>query len=128
MTQPLTTQALADLTSSQLLEKLDELKGQAFSLGHEMAEAEMLFKTKKELLPSMLAEFKAHQYDQGLKGQEALTYALKAPAYIDMVLEAQQYGHKFRLKEVEYRAVIKSLEALTAISFVRNNELKLARG
>ena len=43
MTLPLTSRDLADLTSYQLFEKLDELKSEAYRLGHEMAEAEKAF-------------------------------------------------------------------------------------
>ena len=124
---PLTTQQLTNLNSSELLHKLDELKNAAFALGHEMAEAEKAFKDVKEMMPSYLAEQQIYCQGEDMTLSEAKVYALSHPIYTEKILEMNELGKTYRLKEVEFRGIMKSLDCLQAIAFVRNNELKLAR-
>ena len=124
----MTTNDLSALTSSQLLEKLDELKDRAYVLGYEMVEAETLYKNEKELLPILLAERQSKFMEScGVSVSVAKVQALAHEDYKKSVCRMNAFGHDYRLKESEYKAIIKSLDVLTAISYVRNNELKLAR-
>lgn len=123
-----TSQDLSNLTSSQLFEKLDELKAEAVHLGREMAEAEFEHKKVKELLPIFLAQIQALYLAEGKKITESEVFAKSSSDYREKVESANQLGFAYREKEAHFKAVLKSIEAITAISFVRNSELKLARG
>ena len=129
MTLRLTSRDLADLTSYQLFEKLDELKSEAYRLGHEMAEAEKAFKDEKELLPVVLAEIQSNYIDCHEYGvTEAGVHARANSSYRSKLERCNELGHTFRLKEVAYKATMESIKAIQAIAYVRNGELRLARG
>ena len=129
MTQFLTAEQLTSLDSSELLLKLDELRHAALTVGHEMADAEKRYKDTKELLPVFLAEIQSlYMETYTAPANIAKVKALAHSEYKMWLEKANELGHAYRLKEVEYRAVIKSLEALTGIAYVRNTEMKLARG
>lgn len=121
------TEEMANLTSSQLLLVVQEARDSAIHLGLKWAEATKKFKDLRELMPSFLAEFHMRYRKDFETVTEARTAALADKKYQEKVEEMNRAEHEARLLEVEYKAHIKTLEALSAISYVRNNELKLAR-
>lgn len=123
------TEELTNLTSSQLINLVDESRQAAVELGVKWAEANKKFKDLKELMPSFLAEIQLEVKKKGFveSMNEAKLEALSMGSYQEKVKEMNEAEHQTRLLEVEYKAHIKTLEALSAISYVRNNELKLAR-
>lgn len=121
------TEDLVNLTSSDLLSVVQEARDSAITLGAKWAEANKRFKDLKELMPSYLAEIHMQLRSVYETVSEARTAALANQAYQKKVKEMNEAEHETRLLEVEYKAHIKTLEALSSISYVRNNELKLAR-
>lgn len=122
-----TSQELTSLPSYELLHKLEELRHAAAEIGYQWAEADKSYKDAKELLPCVLAEYTRHYSTVGVKSTEARVKALADKMYQEKVKEMNQLEYAARLKEVEYKGLMKSIEALTSIAYVRNNELKLAR-
>ena len=121
------TEEMTNLTSSELLLVVQEARDSAINIGVRWAEANKRFKDLKELMPSFLAEFHMVYRKDFETVTEARTAALADTKYQEKVKEMNTVEHETRLLEVEYKAWIKTLEAISAISYVRNNELKLAR-
>lgn len=125
--QPQTAEELSELTSSQLLHKLDEVRHGVFQAGYDHAAAEKKFNDLKALMPSFLAEYQAHYSKPGVGPTEARAKALADKGYQEKVKEMNIAEYEARLLEVEYKGWMESIKALTAIGYVRNSELKLAR-
>ena len=125
MNNQMSSEELGELNSEALLRRLDEAREQARKLGYEWVEAEKAYKDARELLPSVLAEFVRLHMTPGMKAGEGKLRALADRSYQFKVKDMNQLEYAARLKEVEYRGWMESIKALTAISYVRNNELKL---
>lgn len=119
------TQDLIDMSSSQLMQLMDELRHNCSLAGCEWAEATKAYKDIKDLLPSILAQIQACFVTQGNSLSEARMLALSHNKYMEKIKEANELEFLAKEKEVTYKSFLKSIEALAAISYVRNNELKL---
>ena len=120
---------LTNLTSSELLHKSDELRGWVIKKGQEHAEANQKYKDIKELMPSILAQFQDY-YATKVMGIKPAMVKIKAqadPQYMAKIKEMNQLEYEANMKEIEYKAWYASLKNIESISYVRNNELKLAR-
>jgi hypothetical protein len=116
---------LVNLTSFDLMKLLDELRHQVTLAGCSYAELNKEYKDIKELLPSTLATIQLKYSSH--KAAEAKVLALADAQYQGKIRRMNEAEYQMRLKEVEYRSLLKSIEALTSIGYVRNGELKLAR-
>lgn len=120
------SEELAALDSRDLLLKLDELKELAREKGLLFADSEHNAESKKALLPCILAELARILMDEKhVKINEAKLIAQGMPEYIKAVKDASSAQLEANKLKAEYRGIIESLRALTAISYVRNSELKL---
>lgn len=117
-----------DLNSSQLFDELARLRADAVRLGVLWVEKDAIFKAKRETLMSKLAIIQGNfMVDLGHKISEARITALGSKEYIEEIQAMVAAERESELVKVEYKAAMKSIEAITAIAYVRNNELKLAR-
>lgn len=119
---------LINLTSSELMAKLDEVKDLTMILGATMAEKKMIFRKKKELLPVKLASITI-ELSQGYKGTGTMlkNKALASAQYETAVNELASAERDFLASESEYKGAYETIKAIGSISWVRNSELKLAR-
>lgn len=124
---PKTSEELVQLSSSELLMKLDELREAANKAGYEWVEAKKKYEDYEEIMPSLLATYQVSFMDGKMTMAEAKARALADQGYKDKVKEMTQAQYEYGLKEVEYKGLMKSLDALTSISYVRNSELKTFR-
>ena len=127
MNQAMTTDELIELTSEQLLFRMDEIRHAAVTASVKWAELNKEFKDYKELLPSYLAMIQSAHLSEGNSASEAKAKALASQAYqnrIKAMNEAELDAEKAR---AEYRGLMASLEALKSIAYVRNAEIKLSR-
>lgn len=122
-----TPEELTNLNSSQLLHKVDELKDRVIKLGYEHAEADKKYHDLKALMPSFLAEYQAHYSGPGVNATTAKYRALGDKGYQEKIKQMTLAEYEARLLYVEHQANLESLRSITAISFLRNNEIKLAR-
>jgi len=127
MTNPLRTSDLKDLNSFQLMELVEESREAAIRMGTEYVEANKRFKDLKELMPSFLAEIHLLCLEKNITSTKAKLEAISAKEYQSKVKEMNEAERKARLLEVECKAHLKTLEALSAISYVKNQELKMLR-
>ncbi len=118
---------LTNLTSSELLLVVQEARDSAIQIGVRWADANKRYKDLKELMPSFLAALQLKYRCDFDTVAEAKSAALAHGHYQEKIEKMNEAEHETRLLEVEYKAHIKTLEAVSAISYVRNNELKLAR-
>lgn len=127
--QPLTRNTIFDLSSRELLNKLDEYRQLASECCADWAEKKVAYGGKKDLLNSHLAAIQIDFQDRYPKKSqtELKTMALASPEYIKLVTEMTQAHFELSKAEGEYKGLMKSLDALTAISYVVNNEVKLSR-
>ena len=128
MNNPMSAEQLAGLNSEELLSQLDKLKHAAFTLGPEMAQAELRYRQAKDLLPIYLARIQEEQLAQGRRVTEAGVLARASVIYQTYVESANELGAKHAEKEAHFKAILKSIDALQSIGWVRHQELKLARG
>lgn len=119
------TEELTALNSSQLLEKLDELRETARCLGLRWAEAEKYYKDLKELMPCFLAETQAYYLTPGANTTTARMRALADKTYQGKIKEMNIAEHEARKLEVEYKGIFESLKAITAIAYLRNREIQI---
>lgn len=123
-----TVEELTNLTSTQLLIKLDELRPVVVKLGHQVAEADKRYHDLKELMPSILAEFQQlYSEDKSLKPYMVKIKALADKDYQGKIKEMNELEYRAKMISLEYRGYIESIKALTAIGYVRNSELKIER-
>lgn len=121
------SEELVGMTSSELLGLLDEARDAARIAGLKWAEAEKEFKDAKELLPSIFAEYARLYSVAGAKAHDIRWKVAADKGYQAKVKEMNQLEYAARLCEVEYKGWMRTMECLKSISYVRNNELKLAR-
>lgn len=127
--EPLTAQQLSELSSRELLMKLDELKAMAIEKGAAWAEAKEKFRNLDRLTETILAEFQREYFkqDPDLGVTKAKVMALCNPNYKVHLKKVNEAEKEANLLQAEFAIMKKAIEALTAIGFVRNNELKLSR-
>lgn len=121
----MTTDQLRGLNAMDLLNKASELRESAVRLGAEWAESQKRHHDLKEMMPSFLAA--AQLSFIGFSPSQAKVNALASKPYQEKLMEMTEAERKARLLEVEYRATMKLLDSISAVSFLRNNELKLER-
>lgn len=125
MSQPQTAEELTNLTSSELLERLDEIRDAAIRAGNAWAEAEKTYNDLKEMMPSFLAEYQMNYSSSSPTVTAARVRALADKEYRAKITAMNKAEYEARLKEVEYKSWNESLKVLTSISYLRNSELKL---
>jgi len=125
--KPKTSDELSQLDSSELLMRLDELRDAAQKAGLEWVEAKKKYEDCQELLPSILATYQVAIMNDKMTMAEAKARALADDGYKQNVKAMTQAQYEAHLKEVEYKGLMKSLDVLTSISYVRNSELKTFR-
>ena len=121
------TEELINLDSSQLLKVSDKVRQKCIEIGVKWAEANKRYKDLKELMPSKLAACQISLMLPGVKDSTAKITALSSKEYQDELKKMNCAEFEAELLRVEYKAWVKSLEALTSIGCVRNQEMKLAR-
>lgn len=125
MNEQKTAEELSTLSSSELLFKLDELREMAREAGYAAAEADKHYKDLKELMPSFLAQYVSHHSGPGINVTQSRNRALADKGYMDKIKEMNIAEYEARLAEVQYKGWMESIKALTAIAYVRNQEMKL---
>ena len=125
--ETLTTEEFCNLTSEQLLFKMDELRHLASELGCQWAEANHAYRAIEKQLPSILAEIQLIYIESGNKTQEAKVKALADTRYRQKMQEFVNLERTAELIKVEYRALVESLKTLQSIGYVKNSELRLSR-
>ena len=116
-----------NMTSDQLIDFVFKLRSDVEVYGTLMAEKNKAYKDIKELLPSKLAIIQSDYLAVGKNTSESKIRALANKIYRDEITLMNELGFEFQVAEVRYKASLRSLEAMQAITYVRNNELKLAR-
>lgn len=127
--EQMTPQEMAELTSSELLQVMFTLRKDATKMGCKWAEIKAEHAKLKKLLPHCLSVLTRGYLNDNpdWSVSYAKTFSTADVAYrkaVEVMVEAEKEA---RLLEVEYKATMKSLDALTSIGYVRNSELKLAR-
>jgi len=126
--EQLTAEELLNLTSSQLLHKMEELRHLAVKFGGEWVEKQHLYRGFKEMMPSFLAVIQSEIMNkQHIKKDEAKVIALADNGYREKITLMNNAEKEMELADIKYRGVMKSIECLTSISYVRNSEMKLSR-
>ena len=121
------TEELINLDSSQLLKVSDEVRQKCIEIGAKWAEANKRYRDLKELMPSKLATYQMGFMLPGITQTTAKITALSSEGYQDAIREMNTAEFEAELLHVEYRAWMRSLEVLTSIGYVKNQEMKLAR-
>lgn len=119
---------ISDLTSSQLLSKLDEFKHEAQKAGSKLVELETLARDLKTKVEAVFNEMKRIEIEKGKSYNVANVMASCSPEYKNALEEHSKAEHEYNLAKIEYDLAKSSIRTLEAIGYVRNNELKLARG
>lgn len=125
----MSTEEITTLSSRELLNKLDFYRQKASEACADWAEKKTSYDGKKALLPTQLAAIQnVLQAAFPKKSQgELKNLALASEKYVNLVIEMTQAHLELSKAEGLYKGLMKSLEALTAISYVVNNEIKLSR-
>jgi hypothetical protein len=118
---------MVNLTAHELILIVQEARDCAIQIGVQWAEANKRFKDLKELMPTFLAQIQSELLGTCKSLGVVRIHSLAHGVYREKLEKMNEAEREARLLEVEYKAHIKTLEAISAISFVRNNELKLAR-
>lgn len=123
----LTTEELINLNSTELFKKADEVRHKCIELGAKWAEANKKYKDLRELMPSKLAAAQIEFMLPGITQSTAKISALSSKEYQEEIKRMNTAEFEAELLHVEYRSWMKSLEVLTSIGYVKNQEMKLAR-
>ena len=123
----LTNEQISNLSSRELMNKLDEIRQLAIKSGSDWAFLQGKYKRLKEMMPSFLAEFQRIYFKPGSTISEARMMALSDPNYKDKLEEMVNAEREANMEEVRYRSSIESIKAISAISYLRNQEAKLSR-
>lgn len=122
-----TTTQLLELSSSELLNEMTTLQDLAAKKGAEWAEVHHEAKAIKEMLPSILASLQRFYFVGKVTMAQAKMQALSHEAYRAKVEKMSELELKAEKIKVEYKALCLSLEGITSISYLKNQELKLGR-
>ncbi len=126
--EALTKEEALKLGARELMNKMEEVRQLAIETGANWAEAQSQYKALKEMMPSFLAEFQRSYYEPGSTISEARMRALADFRYIKKLEAMTQAERQANLLETQYRSLIESIKAISAISYLRNQEAKLERG
>lgn len=118
---------LTSLDSRELYSEIERVRDLASKKGAEWAEKYKRYKDLKELMPSFLAEITLQKAEESGQSSQNKVRALASEEYQEKVREQNEAERRARLLEVEYKGLLKSLDAMTSVGYVRNSELKLAR-
>lgn len=121
----MTLEQLKNLSAYELMNKANEIKEHTIKLGAEWAELDKRYHDLKELMPSFLAEIQCSY--TGLPPAQAKNRALASKHYQEKILEMTEAEKQARLLKVEYQANTELLKAISAVSYLRNTEIKLDR-
>lgn len=119
-----TTEQLVALDSSELLALLRELEEKASLVGCSWAEANKAYRDIQLMLPSVLAQLICEYIEEGHTPTVAKQYALSSEVYIEQVQLSIDRERDAELLKVEFRSLSESMKCLSAIAYVRNQELK----
>lgn len=123
----MTSSDLTQLSAKELFQKIEEYKDRAQKVGEDWAQAKFDAASKSEMLPSKLSEIQRVHLGSDSSVAESKVFALADKNYQGLILEALEYERQARCLEVEYRANLESLKALTSVGYLRNQELKTLR-
>lgn len=118
---------LTSLDSRELYSEIERIRALATRKGTEWAEKHKRYKDLKELMPSFLAEITLQEAEKSGHSSQNKVRALASEEYQEKVREQNEAERRARLLEVEYKGLLKSLDALTSVGYVRNSELRLGR-
>lgn len=118
---------LIDLPATELMKKMEVARQGAIDAGANWAKVHGDYKAIKEMLPTFLAEIQREIFhSEEMTMSQARMEALAHPKYKEKVEEMNRLQQKSHYLETEYKSFKESISAISAISYVRNNELKLA--
>ena len=109
------------------MHRMEEARHGAIEAGAEWAKVNGDYKALKEMMPTILAEIQRITFTGGkMTMAVAKMEALANPKYREKVEEMNRLNKESNLLETRYRAFLESIKAIAAISYVKNQEMKLS--